>query len=130
MTFRFLKGTEDEPVMTGHDDGVITLNIDEANFSFRENMREKMGEGYRTLLGHLRHEIGHYYWDRLIKDDAVLLGEFRTRFGDERESYEDAIARHYVTDPCRPTGATASSVPTPACIPGKTGPRPGRTTCT
>jgi len=95
LGFRFLKGSEDEPVMTGHDEGVITLNIDEADFAFRENMREKMGEGYRTVLGHLRHEIGHYYWDRLVRDDAKLLGEFRARFGDERASYEDAVARHY-----------------------------------
>jgi hypothetical protein len=98
LTFRFLKGTEDEPVMTGHEDGVITLNIDEANFAFRENMREKMGEGYRTLLGHLRHEIGHYYWDRLI-DGTVRIDNFRACFGDERTGYEDAITRHYEQGP-------------------------------
>jgi hypothetical protein len=95
LTFRFLKSTEDEPVMTGHDDGVITLNVDEADFAFRENMREKLGEGYRTVLGHLRHEIGHYYWDRLIGDDAALLEAFRAQFGDERQSYEAALTRHY-----------------------------------
>jgi hypothetical protein len=94
LAFRFLKGTEDEPVMTGHDDGVITLNINEADFAFRENMREKMGEGYRTVLGHLRHEIGHYYWDRLVRD-AGALDSFRTLFGDERHSYEQALERHY-----------------------------------
>jgi hypothetical protein len=94
LAFRFLKGTEDEPVMTGHDGGVITLNIDEADFAFRENMREKMGEGYRTVLGHLRHEIGHYYWDRLVRD-AAALDSFRAVFGDERQSYEEALERHY-----------------------------------
>ena len=94
LAFRFLKGTEDEPVMTGHDDGVITLNIDEADFAFRENMREKMGEGYRTVLGHLRHEIGHYYWDRLVRD-AEALDSFRALFGDERQGYEEALERHY-----------------------------------
>jgi hypothetical protein len=94
LAFRFLKGTEDEPVMTGHDRGVITLNIDEADFAFRENMREKMGEGYRTVLGHLRHEIGHYYWDLLVAD-SNLLEEFRATFGDERASYEEALERHY-----------------------------------
>ncbi len=94
LAFRFLKSTEDEPVMTGHDDGVITLNIDEADFAFRENMREKMGEGYRTVLGHLRHEIGHYYWDRLVRD-ADAPDSFRATFGDERQSYEDALERHY-----------------------------------
>jgi hypothetical protein len=99
LGFRFLKGTEEKPVMTGHDEGVITLNVDEADFAFRENMREKMGEGYRTVLGHLRHEIGHYYWDRLVRDDAKLLDEFRARFGDERASYEGAITRHYEAGP-------------------------------
>jgi len=95
LTFHFMKGTEDAPVMTGHDDGVITLNIDEADFSFRENMREKMGEGYRTVLGHLRHEIGHYYWDRLIRDEPAKLEHFRAVFGDDRASYEEALERHY-----------------------------------
>jgi hypothetical protein len=97
LSFRFLKGTDAEPVMTGHEDGVITLNIDEADSAFRENMREKMGEGYRTVLGHLRHEVGHYYWDRLIPQGR--LDAFRALFGDERQSYEDAIARHYGQGP-------------------------------
>ena len=98
LTFRFLKGTQDAPVMTGHDDGVITLNIDEADFAFRENMREKLGEAYRTVLGHLRHEIGHYYWDRLIRDDGRLPA-FRALFGDEWQSYEEALTRHYESGP-------------------------------
>jgi hypothetical protein len=98
LSFRFLKSTEDEPVMTGHDDGVITLNIDEADFAFRENMREKMGEGYRTVLGHLRHEIGHYYWDRLVRDSEALE-PFRTLFGDERASYAESLERHYENGP-------------------------------
>jgi hypothetical protein len=61
-------------------------------------MREKMGEGYRTVLGHLRHEIGHYYWDRLI-GDSNLLDTFRGIFGDERASYEAALERHYESGP-------------------------------
>jgi hypothetical protein len=99
LSFRFLKGTEAEPVMTGHDQGVITLNVDEADFAFRENMREKMGEGYRTVLGHLRHEVGHYYWDRLVGDSPTTLAEFRALFGDETQSYEEAITRHYEEGP-------------------------------
>ncbi len=98
LTFRFLKSTEDEPVMTGHDGGVITLNIDEADFAFRENMREKMGEGYRTVLGHLRHESGHYYWDRLVRDGNTLE-PFRALFGDERAGYEASLERHYAYGP-------------------------------
>jgi hypothetical protein len=98
LAFRFLKGTEDEPVMTGHHGGVITLNVDEADFAFRENMREKMGEGYRTVLGHLRHEVGHYYWDVLVAE-SNLLDAFRDNFGDERASYEDALELHYRSGP-------------------------------
>ncbi len=94
LAFRFLKGTEDAPVMTGHDEGVITLNVDEADFAFRENMREKMGEGYRTVLGHLRHEIGHYYWDLLVRDGG-RIDAFRDVFGDEQRSYEEALEHHY-----------------------------------
>jgi hypothetical protein len=94
VAFHFLRGTEAEPVMTGHEDGIITLNIAEADSAFRENMREKMGEAYRTVLGHLRHEIGHYYWDRLIRKSAALQG-FRALFGDDTIDYEQAVQRHY-----------------------------------
>ena len=57
-----------EPVMTGHDNGLITINLAEADDAERERMRRQMGEPYRTLLGHFRHEIAHYYWDRLVRD--------------------------------------------------------------
>jgi hypothetical protein len=80
--------------MTGHDEGIITLNIAEADSAFRENMREKMGEAYRTVLGHLRHEIGHYYWDRLIRNGPSLRG-FRNLFGDDAQDYDEAVQRHY-----------------------------------
>jgi hypothetical protein len=82
------------PVLTGHKDGVITINIAEADDSLRERTRTQMHEPYRTLLGHFRHEIGHYYWDRLIRDTAQL-GPFRDIFGDEREDYAAALARYY-----------------------------------
>jgi hypothetical protein len=94
LAFRFLRGSEVAPVMTGHQDGVITLNIAEANASFRENMREKLDEAYRTVLGHLRHESGHYYWDRLLRNGDGLEG-FRALFGDERADYAAAVERHY-----------------------------------
>jgi hypothetical protein len=106
LEFRFLKGTEAEPVMTGHLEGVITLNVDEADFAFRENMREKMGEGYRTVLGHLRHEVGHYYWDRLLRDHPARLESFRQIFGDERADYEKAVERHYEQGPPANWGET------------------------
>jgi hypothetical protein len=95
LQFDFRRGTDEKPVMTGHDEGLITLNIAEANASFRENMREKMGEGYRTVLGHLRHESGHYYWDRLVRSDPATLAECRALFGNDEQSYEEALQRHY-----------------------------------
>jgi hypothetical protein len=83
-----------EKVQTGHDEGVITLNIIEADDVERESRRASMGETYRTLIGHFRHEIGHYFWDRLIRDKGIFEG-FRTIFGDERQNYEEALKRHY-----------------------------------
>lgn len=79
---------------TGHANGLITLNIEEADDAHREAVRVQMHEPYRTLLGHFRHEVGHYYWDRLIADTDWLDG-FRTLFGDERASYADALEQHY-----------------------------------
>jgi hypothetical protein len=98
LAFKFLRNTAEQQVMTGHSEGTITLNIAEADASFRENMREKLGEGYRTVLGHLRHEIGHYYWDRLVRGTSAIE-PFRAQFGDERQSYDAAIARHYEQGP-------------------------------
>ena len=88
-------GPGGERILTGHDNGLITLNVAEADSPKREKMRAAMGENYRTLLGHFRHELGHYYWDRLIRDDAVRLSGFRDLFGDETQDYEEALRRHY-----------------------------------
>jgi hypothetical protein len=83
-------------VLTGHADGVVTINVAEADDPFREKMRVQMGEAYRTVLGHFRHEIGHYYWDRLIgAGDDARLSRFRALFGDERADYATAQQRHY-----------------------------------
>lgn len=84
--------------MTGHANGLITLNVEEADDSIREKVRAAMREPYRTLLGHLRHEVGHYYWDRLVRDSA-WLDEFRSLFGDERASYADALKKNYEEGP-------------------------------
>jgi hypothetical protein len=86
------------PVLTGHDDGHITLNIAEADDPGREKLREQLGETYRTLLGHFRHEIGHYYWDVLIRD-TDRLAPFRDLFGDPDKSYADELDRHYKHGP-------------------------------
>ena len=53
-----------------------------------------MGESYRTLLGHLRHEVGHYYWTLLI-DRRGRQEDFRRCFGDERTAYDAALQHHY-----------------------------------
>ena len=83
-------------VFTGHDDGLITINIAEADDPFREKMRIQMGETYRTLLGHFRHEIGHYYWDRLIEDTPIarrLPRALRRRARRLREAARSATTR-------------------------------------
>ncbi len=87
------------PIFTGHNEGEITINLAEADDVARTRLRVKLGEVYRTLLGHFRHEIGHYYWYRLLQDDAQLLEEFRALFGDERADYQQALNRHYSIGP-------------------------------
>lgn len=101
LAFDFLAApaTPDQPpVMTGHDEGVITLALEEGDSAEREGRRLRLHEPYRTLLGHFRHEIGHHYWDLLIRDAAPLEG-FRAVFGDERADYGEALKRHYENGP-------------------------------
>lgn len=93
ISFDFLSDAF-ENVLTGHEDGLITLNIDEADDDKRELSRKQMHEPYRTLLGHFRHEIGHYYWWRLI-EKGNYLDECRKLFGDEQEDYPMALKRYY-----------------------------------
>lgn len=89
---------ETSRVLTGHNHGLITINIAEADDVVREEMRRSMAERYRTLLGHFRHEIGHYYWLLLVQDSQALE-DFRTLFGDEREDYSEALKRYYANGP-------------------------------
>src|SRR5882757_4097894 len=86
------------PIVIGHVSGLITLNAAEADDSERERQRKSMGEPYRTLLGHFRHEIAHYYWDRLVANTPAI-DEFRRLFGDERNDYSSALQRYYVSGP-------------------------------
>jgi hypothetical protein len=81
-------------VLTGHDNGVITIALAEADEIERERRRMAMGEPYRTLLGHFRHEVGHHYWDLLVRDGGKL-DQCRAVFGDDSEDYEAALKRHY-----------------------------------
>lgn len=90
------------PVMTGHAGGVITLNVAEADDDERARRRVQLFEPYRTLLGHLRHESGHYYWDQLVRDHTERLEEFRTLFGDERLDYMQALQAHYAAGDGKP----------------------------
>jgi hypothetical protein len=95
LVFEFLADVPGaDPALTGHDEGVITINLAEADDAQREKRRAQMHEPYRTLLGHFRHEIGHYYWDRLIAG-GDRLDAFRNLFGDERADYSTALRRHY-----------------------------------
>ncbi|MEG3765271.1 zinc-binding metallopeptidase family protein [Alteromonas sp. 14N.309.X.WAT.G.H12] len=109
LSFRFLEDEVEEAlygreltirntVTTGHSDGVITINLKEAEETKRLEMREKMNERYRTLIGHFRHESGHYYWDILVKH-SPHLDEFRQLFGDERQDYQQSLERYYSQGP-------------------------------
>ena len=85
-------------VLTGHDNGLITLNLQEADDAIRESIRTAMGEPYRTLLGHFRHETGHYYWDLLVKN-SPLLEDFRQLFGNELQDYASSLQQNYAVGP-------------------------------
>lgn len=99
LAFDFLSNMPGAPhVMTGHDDGVITLNAEEAEDAVRERIRAEMREPYRTLLGHFRHEIGHYYWDLLVLP-TPWIDDFRALFGDDRADYAAALQTHYEQGP-------------------------------
>jgi hypothetical protein len=86
------------PVVTGHADGLVTIDLAESNDAEREERRVEMGEPYRTMLGHFRHEIGHYYWPMLVERTGALE-RARALFGDERLIYDEALSRHYASGP-------------------------------
>jgi hypothetical protein len=102
LAFEFLADPDNPAaprVLTGHAAGVITVNVAEADDAERERRRHQFHEPYRTILGHFRHESGHYYWERLIRDDPPRLAAFRERFGDERPDYGEALKRHHAGGP-------------------------------
>jgi len=95
LIFEFLADMPGAPsILTGHQNGVITLNIAEADDAERARRRLELHEPYRTLLGHLRHESGHFYWDRLILRQGRVQ-EFRELFGDDSLDYKQALANYY-----------------------------------
>ena len=93
LTFDFVRNA-----LTGHLDGVVTIDVSEADAVERERQRKQFNEPYRSLLGHLRHESGHYYWMVLV-EEADRLEEFREIFGDERDDYDAALTRHHANGP-------------------------------
>lgn len=103
LAFDFLAGSstgslQPTDITTGHAFGLITINIAEADDAERERHRQDMAEPFRTLLGHFRHEVGHYYWDRLVRG-GVWLNSFRELFGDERQNYQALLQSHYAVGP-------------------------------
>jgi hypothetical protein len=86
--------SESQQVITGHAEGLITINIAEADEVIRMKMRLDMNERYRTLLGHFRHEVGHYYWQLLVSR-SEHLDAFRNLFGDEQQDYGVALKKYY-----------------------------------
>jgi hypothetical protein len=104
LAFDLLSSTR-APVVTGHADGVVTIDLAEGHDAHREAMRVEMAEPYRTLLGHVRHEVGHYYWVVLVEGNGLVpaggatLEAFRELFGDERADYGRALERHYAGGP-------------------------------
>ena len=95
LCFDFVAQQNNPNLMTGHANGVITILLREADSVLREKMRKQFLEPYRTLLGHLRHEVGHYFWDRLVNSNPQVLIEFRTIFGNEQLNYADALQNYY-----------------------------------
>jgi hypothetical protein len=99
LRFQFLGDAPGRPtIMTGHEEGVITLNIAEADDEVREQRRVQFNEPLRTLVGHFRHEAAHYYWLLLIVDSA-WLPRFRELFGDETTHYRTELAKYHRNGP-------------------------------
>jgi hypothetical protein len=99
LRFRFLASTTaNSTIATGHSGGVITVNIAEADDDERERRRLRLHEPYRTLVGHFRHELGHYYWDRLIANSPHVW-RYRELFGDETVDYETSLQNYYRQGP-------------------------------
>jgi len=106
LAFRLLSSAH-ETVLTGHENGVITIDLAEGDDVHREQLRVEMDEPYRTLLGHFRHEIGHYYFYRLVTPSKEFTARFNELFGDPNADYQEALDRHYDETKCssQPAGA-------------------------
>ncbi len=96
LCFDFVARQNNPKLMTGHANGVITILLKEADSVLREQMRKQLLEPYRTLVGHLRHEVGHYFWNILVYKDPQVLAEYRAIFGNEQMNYADALQKYYL----------------------------------
>ncbi|MEN2280655.1 putative zinc-binding metallopeptidase [Algoriphagus sp. SE2] len=95
LCFDFVAKQGNPKVMTGHNNGIITIVLSEADTVHREYVKKQLSEPYRTLIGHFRHEVGHYYWSLLVSGNQTTLSEFREVFGDERTDYNQSLNNHY-----------------------------------
>ncbi|MCB0634117.1 MAG: putative zinc-binding peptidase [Saprospiraceae bacterium] len=99
LAFDFLSDEKNEKgeknIKTGHANGLITINLAEADSVHREWIRRKLSEPYRTLIGHFRHEVGHYYWDRLVQPYPDEHAAFHRIFGDETQDYAQSLETYY-----------------------------------
>ena len=96
LSFDFLVADNASNRVTGHSNGLVTILLDEGDSVHREQIRKQLSEPYRTLLGHFRHEIGHYYW--MLLSDPNDKNRFREIFGDETVNYYEALQTHYQFD--------------------------------
>lgn len=102
LAFDIVSTRENPSVTTGHLNGVITVNLEEADDTYRQINRQQLAESSRTLLGHFRHESAHYLWYRFLSDlpwEDPLRIAFRERFGNEWLDYTEALNRHYQYGP-------------------------------
>jgi hypothetical protein len=95
LRFTYRSTSAGDTATIGHLGGLISLDLDEADPAQREQIRATLGEQYRTPLGHIRHELGHYVWLRYVATDPGRLTEFRDVFGDDTADYAQALDAHY-----------------------------------
>ncbi|MEO6606125.1 MAG: putative zinc-binding metallopeptidase, partial [Aeromicrobium sp.] len=107
-----LLSSVNENVIIGHDNGLITIDVAESDIAHREKVRAKLDEPYRTMLGHFRHELGHYFESLLVQGE--VLERARELFGDDTKDYQTEIDRHYSEGP--PEGWESSYISTYATM--------------
>ena len=112
VAFDLLSSVE-ENVVIGHEDGIITIDLAESDAAYREKVRAQLAEPYRTMLGHFRHEVGHYYEWQLVQGEE-RMARCRELFGDESKDYQAEIDRHYAEGP--PEGWEQSYISTYATM--------------